>query len=168
MSRSSWGGRVNGTMGDFSLAISADTVDFVRLLVEIFGFSAVVWGLLLNVRSIQTTVALEFMKRFEGLEREFPELIDRSKWDAGKLATPEQKERFLRFFKLYLNLCSEEYSLHENGRISRDIWRVWKSEIVSNLSTPAAKLAWTDLRSAFASHPTFSRFVDKIIEKSKR
>lgn len=54
----------------------------------------------------------------------------------------------------YLNLCSEELHLFENGLLPKATWAIWETEIVATLRSAPFRDAWKE------SHPSFCRLVE--------
>jgi len=93
---------------------------------------------------------LQATTRFEDdIAREYRELIFRLPIEAllGKpLDEKEYLESLDEFFH-YIDLTNEEIFLRQQGRISRETWIYWLDGIKSNLSRPAFKKAWEEIKS---------------------
>ena len=50
-----------------------------------------------------------------------------------------------RYMRLYFDLCSEEYHLHEKELISKDVWQMWIDGIRQNFKQQIYKDAWRSL-----------------------
>lgn len=62
----------------------------------------------------------------------------------------------------YLNLCSEEFFLHQEHFLAGKVWDIWKDEIKRTLQSALFKREWPVLRSEFESFPAFAAFVTSI------
>jgi hypothetical protein len=61
------------------------------------------------------------------------------------LTDEEYKDSFDEFYH-YIDLSNEEVFLWKRGRISAEIWTYWLDGIKSNLSKPAFKRAWEEIK----------------------
>jgi hypothetical protein len=59
----------------------------------------------------------------------------------------------------YLNLCSEEFFLHEERFLAGKVWDIWKDEITRTLQSALFRREWPLLKSEFHSFPAFAAFV---------
>ena len=93
---------------------------------------------------------LQATTRFEDdIAREYRELIFRLPSEA-LLGRPLDEKKYLEpldeLFH-YIDLTNEEIFLRQQGRISRETWIYWLDGIKSNLSRPAFKKAWEEIKS---------------------
>lgn len=75
----------------------------------------------------------------------------------------DARQRILSTARAYLNLCSEEFYLHERGLIDRHTWSIWRKEMEGSFSAPWLKQSWPSMRAEYTSYRPFVRFVDKCL-----
>lgn len=62
-----------------------------------------------------------------------------------ELSDAGQKDALDEFYR-YIDLTNEQIFLRVNGRVSRAAWRNWADGIHANLSRPAFKAAWAEIK----------------------
>jgi hypothetical protein len=62
----------------------------------------------------------------------------------------------------YLNLCSEEFFLHQEHFLAGKVWDIWKDEIERTLQSALFRREWPLLRGEFDSFPAFAAFVTSV------
>jgi hypothetical protein len=105
------------------------------------GVILVLWQIRLTKQ--QATTAFE-----DSMAKEYRELAARIPTKAflgADLTDEEYKETFDEFFH-YIDLSNEEVFLWKRGRISDETWTYWLDGIKSNLSMPAFKKAWAEIK----------------------
>ena len=93
---------------------------------------------------------LQATTRFEDdIAGEYRELIFRLPIEALLGKPLDEKEYLESLDELfhYIDLTNEEIFLRQQGRISRETWIYWLDGIKSNLSRPAFKKAWEEIKS---------------------
>ena len=118
--------------------------------------------LVTTIASVATAVAVFFawwqirlakrqaITQFEdGLGREYREIAQRIPVKAllGEEIEEKLYEKALDDFYHYIDLTNEQVFLRQNNRITLKTWENWCEGIKSNLSRPAFKKAWTEIKS---------------------
>jgi len=116
-----------------------------------------------TIASVATAVAVFFawsqirltkrqaITQFEdGLGREYREIAQRIPVKAllGEEIEEELYENALDDFYHYIDLTNEEVFLRQNNRVTLKTWENWCDGIKSNLSRPAFKKAWAEIKSS--------------------
>lgn len=140
--------------------------EITQVVISVCGFSAVFYGFWLNHKALQTSVSLDFFRRYDEISKHLPGKIHSiSKSFKIEKFDDEDKQVFLKYARRYLNLCSEEFALYSQKRIASDIWGVWSSEIADIFTFSAWKSAWKILREEYSSFPEFRNYIDSLSDK---
>ncbi len=99
-----------------------------------------------------------------GLNQEYRELVRDIPMDAliGK-SIKDKKEGLREIIYNYLDLCNEQTYLRQIKRISESRWKDWNEGIMDNLSKPAFKEVWDEIKE---TAPTTFTALDSL-EKSE-
>jgi hypothetical protein len=105
--------------------------------------------------------------RYDDVLQSFP----RQAWDARfnlETTLPDASPELTLCILRYLNLCSEEFYLHERGYLRNDVWRIWEGEMIRTLRSPLLRREWAMLASEFVSYPEFSRYVEEVQRANRK
>jgi hypothetical protein len=69
------------------------------------------------------------------------------------------------YFRLYFDLCSEEFYLHEHKYLPDEVWDMWEDGMKIMAKNHSFETAWTNASQFYDSE--FNRFFNKIINESK-
>ncbi len=105
-------------------------------------------------------ILMKYTERYERILDQFPEDALAARFDSAVLP-PESAQLKLCVLK-YLNLCSEEYYLTDNGYLSRSLWRIWDSDLKRMIASPLLLREWPSLRAEFQSHQRFLDYVEDV------
>ena len=123
-------------------------------------------ALLFSVRSFQQQFQINFFadytKRYQEIILNLPININHADFRIDSLE-PDENEKTLRYMRAYFDLCSEEYFLWRDGKISEDVWEEWEKGIKFSFEKPAFKQAWQILESDTIYKGNFTDFVDRSI-----
>ncbi len=83
------------------------------------------------------------------MSKEYREIISHIPTKAllGKDLDEDEYSQSLDDLFHYIDLSNEEVFLRQQGRITRETWINWLDGIKSNLSRPAFKMAWEEIKS---------------------
>lgn len=84
----------------------------------------------------------------DSLSKEYRELANRIPPKAllgADLDDDEYGDAFDEIFR-YIDLSNEQICLRKRGRIGKDVWLSWQEGIKTNLSLPAFKRGWTEIK----------------------
>ena len=109
----------------------------------------------------------EYTRRYGEIVRELPSEARRpgGRFVFDELDSEEQG-RVLNIARAYLNLCSEEYFLHDRGRIDDETWTIWRAGIVEVLRAPWIQTTWTMLKPEYR-FLEFCSFLDECIIEAR-
>jgi hypothetical protein len=91
----------------------------------------------------QATTAFE-----DSMAKEYRELAAKIPTEAllGEDLNPEDFKKSFDEFYHYIDLSNEEVFLRQRNRITEKTWKYWLDGIKSNLSKPAFKRAWEEIK----------------------
>ena len=83
----------------------------------------------------------------DGLDQQYRKLAMDIPVDAliGKPIN-DKKEKLREIIYNYLDLCNEQTYLRRKKRVSKDRWKKWNDGIKDNLSKPAFKEVWNEIK----------------------
>lgn len=103
---------------------------------------------------------IEYTKRYQEIVLNFPEGINRSDFVIDQRESQEH-QKTMRYMRAYVDLCFEEYTLHEKGFIDDDLWSIWEGGMKTAFSKSAFKQAWRAIREDTEYGPAFKAFADR-------
>ena len=101
---------------------------------------------------------IEYARRYQDLVSQAPpDIRDRNFEMAGR----PDCERILQLANAYLDLCFEQWYLHQRGMITSELWSFWKSGMIAGFSRPAFQQAWIIVRADKKCDERFLLFVER-------
>jgi hypothetical protein len=141
----------------------------LQLLAIVGGFIGTFITIRRQTQVFQTYVALEFFRRYADISKAMPDRLRLAKYGADVSPVPEEDwAKITRSMIEYLNLCSEEFALWQQGRIPADIWKLWKNSIRENFEAEIWRLAWSRVSREYASYLTFTRFMKRLLQEAEK
>jgi hypothetical protein len=121
---------------------------------------AIVAGLKSVRDQLRVAIFLEYTKRYARIMQNMP-FEAREPGGHYRLASQskDERHRILTVFREYLNMCSEEWWLHNQSRIDKATWEIWKRGMQDTASFPFFRDAWEELRSEYRAYTDFQNFV---------
>ena len=111
----------------------------------------------------------EYTRRYSDIVQELPAESRRpGSHFSLKSLEPSERGRVLNAARGYLNLCSEEFYLHERGRIDDTTWAIWRQGMVETLRLPWIQETWSDLQPEYSYFDDFCIFIRTCIEETSR
>ena len=121
-------------------------------------------GLIYQSRSTRKQIKLqnfiEYTKRYQEIVLNFPEGINRSSFVIRDISPQQEHDKTMRYMRAYIDLCFEEYTLHEKGFIDDDLWSIWEGGMKTAFSKAAFKQAWIAIREDTEYGAEFKVFTD--------
>jgi hypothetical protein len=105
-------------------------------------------------------IFMKYAERYERILDQFPPEALAARLDT--CALPAKSTQLTICVLKYLNLCSEEYYLTENGYLPKSLWCTWEDDLKRIIASPLVRREWSSLRPEFLSHPDFVQFVESI------
>lgn len=120
---------------------------------------AVVYSLIVLRNQLRLQVFLEYTRRFD--EIEFPDGAFADPWPSLSKRRARKAERA---FRKYFDLCSQEWWLHQSGKIEGRVWEVWSRGMADIVTTPGGHHAWQTIRPEYQNvYPGFASFIDEFL-----
>jgi len=120
---------------------------------------AVVYSLIVLRNQLRLQVFLEYTRRFD--EIEFPEGAFVEPWPR---LTKKRARKAERAFRKYFDLCSQEWWLHQSGKIESRVWEVWARGMSDIVATAGGRHAWQTIRPEYQNvFPGFASFIDEFL-----
>jgi hypothetical protein len=143
----------------------------ILALASVASVVVAIGAVIVALRSVRDQLWLhtfsEYTGRYASIVRELPSEARRpgSDYAFEKLNDHEQGE-LLNTSRAYLNLCSEEYYLHERGLIDPETWKIWCDAMVDVLRAPWIQTTWNELKPEYKFW-AFCDFLDGKIQEAK-
>lgn len=112
-------------------------------------------------KSLNAQVFTNYTKRYDQIMEQLPDNFRVNSETGIDNISEEDRKNMVR----YLNLCSEEYFLKENGYLDEEIWETWEGEFKRYLNNTPLGDEWKNIREEFDAYSDFQEFVDDINEK---
>lgn len=93
----------------------------------------------LQIKQSQETFFAEYTKRYQDIILHLPD--------------NEKNIQWIKYVRLYFDLCSEEYHLHEIGLINEKVWQLWVDGMRDDVKRQSFRNAWI--------HPLGQNYNDK-------
>jgi hypothetical protein len=135
-------------------------IQIATLVSVVVGFTSLINTIRSARRQMTVQILMKYTERYEAIIASFPRnaLIHRFDLSALPATDAETTMSVLR----YLNLCSEEYYLYENGYLSKDLWAIWEMELKRMLSSALVRREWASVRDEFENHRSFLEYVNNV------
>ena len=98
----------------------------------------------------------EYTKRYQEIMLNLPEGIN-----TNSVAYNDSSERVRRYLRAYIDLCSEEFYLHQNRKIHHKVWENWEQGIKASFQLNLFNEAWEHFDKT--SYPEFYIWITKEI-----
>jgi hypothetical protein len=135
-------------------------VQITTLVSVVIGFWSLINAIRSSRRQMNAQVFMKYTERYERILDQFPPDALEARFDTCALPAPST-QLTLCVLK-YLNLCSEEYYLTQNGYLPKTLWCIWEADLKRIVASPLVRREWSLLRSEFLSHAAFLEFVESI------
>jgi len=121
--------------------MEAELISAIANCVMAVGVLLLLWQIWLAKK--QATTAFE-----DSMAKEYRELAAKIPTEAllGEDLNPEDFKKTFDEFYHYIDLSNEEVFLRQRNRITEKTWKYWLDGIKSNLSKPAFKRAWEEIK----------------------
>lgn len=123
-------------------------------------------GLILQSRSTRKQLKLqnfiEYTKRYQEIILNFPENINQHDFQLNAIEPEETKNKTKRYMRAYLDLCFEEWTLHQKGFIDEDLWSIWRGGMETAFSKPAFQQGWAAIQQDTEYGSEFQQFANEL------
>ncbi len=142
-----------------------ETSDVIQLGILLSTAGALFFAVRNFRKQLQLNFFAEYTKRYQEIILNFPESIDEVDFDFDKL-NEEERNKTLRYMRVYFDLCSEEYYLWKAKHIDDNTWKEWESGIKYAFSKTAFRAGWKRITMDTIYYKEFSAFVDGCINEN--
>jgi len=139
---------------------SGDVGNLVATGAALVAIGGLIYQSLSTRKQIKLQNFIEYTKRYQEIVLNFPEGINRSDFVIDELEAKE-RDKTMRYMRAYIDLCFEEYTLHEKGFIDDDLWSIWEGGMKTAFSKAAFKQAWEAIREDTEYGPAFKAFAEQ-------
>jgi hypothetical protein len=150
---------------------TADYIQSIGIFVAIIGLTITMFNNRKQLKIFNEQLKLNFFsdytKRYQEIVLNFPENINQQDFDYRNL-TEENRNKTLRYMRVYFDLCSEEYDLYRAGYISDRVWNNWKEGIEFAFSKKAFYDAWNIIKMDTIYYPEFTKWIKTIIKEEEK
>lgn len=113
---------------------------------------------------IKNNFFAEYTKRYQEIILHFPESINDESFSYENFEKGE-KDKIMRYMRVYFDLCSEEYFLHTKKHLDKVVWAEWEAGMIYAFNKPAFKKAWKIVTQDSGFYTEFKKYVElKIIK----
>ncbi len=138
-------------------------ITFLTAIVAIIGL---IYQSMATRKQVKLQNFIEYTKRYQEIILNFPENINAQDFTFEDIDTNKErnKERnkTMRYMRAYLDLCFEEYTLHDKGFIDNDLWSIWKGGMETAFTKPAFKQAWEIIKKDTEYGVEFNHFANQL------
>ena len=150
--------------------VLADWIQLGMALVAIVGLTITILNNKRQFQSLNEQMKLscfaDYTKRYQEIILNFPECIYREDFTYSQLSDSE-KEKTLKYMRIYFDLCSEQLFLHNQNYIEPKIWKNWEEGIRWSFSRKAYRDAWDITCQNTVYYNDFSDWIRQLINESK-
>lgn len=100
----------------------------------------------------------DYSKRYEAILVNFPDDIKASTFNMK--ARPDY-EQIMRYMRVYVDLCYEEWYLNSQGFVDRKMWDSWRAGVEAMFSRPAFQQAWQTIKQDSKYGTEFAAFIEQ-------
>ncbi|MFW3145538.1 MAG: hypothetical protein ACMUIE_01855 [Thermoplasmatota archaeon] len=104
----------------------------------------------------------DYTSRYQQILLNLPLSITDKDFDIDKL-DKEEKEKVLKWMRVYFDLCAEEYLLHRKKLIDEEVWEDWLEGMIGTYNTPAFRNGWEIISQNKDIYEKFKPFAQKEI-----
>ncbi len=105
----------------------------------------------------------EYTARYLNIVRDLPSDLRTPRGGTLDDLPPDERGRVLNSVRAYLNLCSEEFYLHNRGVLDKETWKIWSIGIRDTLKLPWVMTSWPVLRAEYDGYPQFCEFIEAFL-----
>lgn len=146
-------------------------IDAIELIATLLTFASIliVWywsnkQFKLMRNQMELNMFADYTKRYQEIVMKFPENINEDSFSIDNLSD-DKKEKVMRTMRIYFDLCSEEYFLHQKKNLDLVVWKEWKKGMIFAFRKKAFRDAWKIIsKDTHGFHQDFDKFVNKYIK----
>ena len=98
-----------------------------------------------------------YTERYQHIIEQLPEYV----FADDKDSTEEEYQKIMPIIRAYFDLCSEEFYLHKQHHLSKNVWKEWEAGMVSMFQLPVFKQCWKRINPKSTCYSEFAHFVQR-------
>jgi hypothetical protein len=147
-------------------------VEYIQVITLIITSLGVIVALIFSLRQsylmrqqMKVNLFAEFTKRYQEIVVNLPEEIHDDGFNLYDLREENKSlyNKTMRYMRVYFDLCSEEYYLHENNLISKRVWKEWKEGIEYTFQKKPFLDAWNIITTKSKFYDEFAVWVSTCV-----
>lgn len=83
----------------------------------------------------------------------------------SKMPNNENNSEYLKYLRLYFDLCNEEFHLHKKGLIDEDVWKSWVERMQDDMKCESFRNVWQNHLGQYYYDKDFIPFMNHEIMK---
>ena len=115
--------------------------------------------LIIQNEQIKHNYFSEYTKRYQEIIIHFPENINEDSFSYESL-DDDIEVKTMRYMRVYFDLCSEEFFLHQNKYIYDKVWKEWEEGMSFAFNKTAFRIAWERISRQSTFYKDFKKFVN--------
>lgn len=131
-----------------------ECADIIQAVIMLTGIVALCLTIYQFAHQLQLSLFEKYTARYQHIMEIMPEYILN-----GSPLPEENDENAIRAIRLYIDLCSEEFYLHQNKYLDETVWKEWKGGMKHMFSYPSVQSVFVDKYQK--TYKEFAAFVDK-------
>lgn len=132
----------------------SDWISLITLIVLAIG----VWVGWKAYRQLALRNYAEYARRYQEIIPHFPQDIKAATFN---LHAHRDYEQIMRYMRVYVDLCYEEWHLNKIGRVDREMWESWREGMEAMFSRPAFQQAWLVIKQDSKYGTEFAAFLEQ-------
>lgn len=131
-----------------------ECAEIIQAVIMLTGIVALCLTIYQFAHQLQLSLFEKYTARYQHIMEIMPEYILN-----GSPLPEENDENAIRAIRLYIDLCSEEFYLHQNKYLDETVWKEWKGGMKHMFSYPSVQSVFVDKYQK--TYKEFAAFVDK-------
>ena len=138
------------------------SIESIRIIVDVSAMLISVLAIIVSAYKVNQQLELslfeKYTARYSQIMQSMPEEFFHE--NIANIADDKKKE-INHYIRSYLDLCSEEFYLHEQKRIDDTVWREWEGGILAAFKNPLVLAFWETNDAYRKSYQNFSNFINE-------
>lgn len=114
-------------------------------------------------KQMQLSSFAEYTKRYQEIILKLPSDYFTGGFSFDGLNAGKSEE-IRRLTRVYFDLCSEEYFLHQEGYVPDKVWKEWESGIMANFSLEHIRAQWRSVEGTPGTYGEFSQYLGRSLK----
>lgn len=131
-----------------------ETIEILTIVFSVLALIVSIVSIVCSYRTVRKSLQMSLFKEYT---RRYQEIT---------MGLMTDKENEVKYQRLYIDLCSEEYYLNEKGCLPKDVWEMWVDGMNLVVKEESLKTAWKQYSVFYNSD--FGKFFDNLIKESNK